>query len=175
MSKNTKKPHYIYKVAATTETGGQLADFIKKCDEVSETARAWAEAHGALSYFESPSGMAGGVAALEFAEGKVPKDWEELTAVNGSKLYMPPYGSDEEQEMYALPIVSEAALIGILKFKHVNDKKTNLPLPYTFGEWTPILFRRGDYWYVDVPYESESADCVKITADELHEKMKEIS
>ena len=152
------KPHNYYKVNADTEVGKQLQALMDKCNEVSEQARQWAEAHGAASYYESPEGIAGGISALEFETSPLPEGWEqiELPPSDGRVgVVLPVENSDLEKEMYALPIVSETEFINILKFKpRVNSKGQKMP--FTFGNTTPICFKHMGMWYVDMPYECEA-------------------
>ncbi len=165
-----KRPHHYYKIAADTPTGKALRDFTDKCREADDAARQWAAAHGAANYYESPTGMAGGVAAVEFGDTVLGKDgWERLTAQDGRILFVPRPDTQLEREMYALPVVSETALIGILRFKRRAGKRGN-PLPFTFGDETPVLFPRGGHWYCDVPYESESEDAAAVSEKEFYSR-----
>ena len=59
-----KKPHYFYKISATSNVGRDIQTFMCRCQEAEEKAREWVEKQGASSYYESPEGMAGGVGAL---------------------------------------------------------------------------------------------------------------
>lgn len=112
-----KKLHYFYRVAEDTEVGKQLKDFMKQCNEAAETARQWVERQGADHFYESPNGMAGGVAAVEFDTAVNKEGWERMETPDGHAYFVPQEDSAIEREMYALPIVSEFALIPILSFK----------------------------------------------------------
>lgn len=149
------RPHYCYKTDADTEVGKQLKEFIDRCNEASETARQWAEKQGATSYIESPEGMAGGIAALEIENCLGREGFERIVMPNGNVIFMPESDSELEKEMYALPIVSEAELIRILRFKPRTNSKGKT-LPFTFGNQTPVLFVHNDKWYVDMPYECQA-------------------
>lgn len=165
------RPHYYYKIAADTQAGKALREFSDKCREADETAREWAAAHGAANYYESPAGMAGGVAAVDFGDTTIGKDgWERVTAPDGRMLFVPQPDTDLEKEMYALPIVSEVALIGILRFKRRISAKTGKPLPFTFGDATPVVFLHQGYWYADVPYESEAEEAAPISDKEFYRR-----
>lgn len=149
-----KKPHYFYRVAEDTEVGKQLKEFMKQCNEAAETARQWVERQGADAFYESPNGMAGGVAAVEFDKAVNKEGWERMETPDEHVYFVPQEDSAIEREMYALPIVSEFALIPILSFKkRVNAK--GQPVPFTFGDSTPIIFLHHGYWYMGVPYECE--------------------
>lgn len=145
------KPHYYYKTTDDGRVGTQLQEFMNRCAEAEETARQWAEKQGASHYYESADGMAGGVAAVEFAYTVAKDGWDEIVTPDGRVFYLPMEGTDLEKEMYALPVVSEAELIGILNFIP-NKNKAGVPLPFSFGDETPVIFRHHGYWYIDVPY-----------------------
>lgn len=168
-----KRPHNYYKCLDTSEVGKALQALMDKCNEVSETARQWAERHGATSYIESPEGIAGGIAAVEFAT--VPdasasgSEWDRVETPQGEVYYLPLEGSDLEKEMYALPIVSETEFINILHFKHRLNSKGQ-PLPFTFGNTTPLCFRHMGMWYVDMPYECEASDLKPCTEKEFYRR-----
>lgn len=153
-----KRPHYYYAIAEHTDTGKRIQEFMDECDDASEKARMWALAHGAETYYESPNGMAGGICALDFPNTISKEGWERIEA-NGGVYWLPEEGSQTEVEMYALPVVSETKLIGILRLKRTVNAKTEKPLPYTFGDETPVMYKYKGWWYVDVPYQSESTDC----------------
>ena len=161
-----KRPHNYYRIGSASETGEFIQSFVEKCNEVSETARRWVEKQGGSSYFESPEGMSGGVSAVEF-ENTIAKDgWERVEGLNGLTAFFPCEGSELEKEMYALPIVSEAELIKILHFlPRMNSK--GKPMPFTFGNTTPVLFAYNGYWYVDVPYECKHEDIEPIAEKEF--------
>ena len=171
MNKN-KRPHNYYKVNADSEVGKQLQALMDKCNEVSEQARQWAEKHGATSYYESPEGIAGGISALDFGTSPIPDGWEqiELPPSDGRVgVGLPKEGSLEEQEMYALPIVSETEFIAILQFKpRVNSKGQRMP--FTFGNTTPICFKHMGMWYVDMPYECEAEDVHPCTEKDFYRR-----
>ena len=130
----------------------------------------WVNTHGADSYYESPEGMAGGISAVMFADGAEHEGWERVEAPGlDSVVYFPEEGSELEKEMYALPVVMETRLIGILNLEgHVNDKGQKVP--YTFGEETPVLFKYRDKWHVDVPYPSGSEACIAISQKEFSQR-----
>lgn len=160
-----KKPHHYYKFAAMSTVGGQLQGFMNRCKDAEETARQWAEKQGASQYYESVDGMAGGVSAVEFADTTAKDGWDKVVTSDGRVFYLPMEDTDLEKEMYGLPVVSEAELITILNLIPQKTAK-GLPLPFTFGDTTPVVFQHHGYWYVDVPY--VSAD---ISAQHIEEKV----
>lgn len=165
-----KRPHHFYKTWRYGNTGVALSRLMDKCNEVSEQARQWAEAQGATSYIESPEGIAGGIAAVEFSDSMSSSDmWDRVETPHGDVFYLPKEGSDLEQEMYALPIVSETEFINILHFKHRLNSKGK-PLPFTFGNETPVVFLIHDYWYVDMPYECEAEDIEAVEEKEFYRR-----
>lgn len=164
------KPHNFYKVLATSETGKALQALMDKCNEVSETARQWAERQGATSYYESPEGIAGGIVLLEF-ENEIPVGFEPipLPREGGQGGALPIEGSDLEKEMFSLPVVSETEFINILHFKpRLNSK--GKPMPFTFGNSTPVCFLYKDHWYVDMPYECEAEGMETIEEKEFYRR-----
>lgn len=156
------RPHFYYRVAADTTTGGRLRELMTKCDAAAEQARLWAMAQGATSYYESPGGLAGGVCALDFTGAEVPEGWVLTEGIDGD-YWLPQEGSDVEKAMYDLPVVTETPLIGILGFKPRMSRKASLPLPYTFGDETPVIFLHNGFWYTDVPYECEALGMERMT------------
>lgn len=163
-----KKPHFFYKTKEDTPVGQNLQQFINDCDAAAETARLWALAHGVQVYYESAEGMAGGIAAVEFSDDK-PREWWECIAEHGEqKFFAPVAGTDLEQEMYALPVISEFKLIGILDFKR-RFKSDGTPLPVTFGGTTPRLFLLQGYWFIDVPYECTARGLESIDMKEFND------
>lgn len=179
-----KRPHNYLKIAEESETGKKLKAFLAECSEASEKARAWAEKHGADTYYESPEGFAGGVAMVEFKNTISKEGWKNVQmptkdGMQSTSLFIPDENSDLEKEMMALPIVNEAALIAILQFKPKMAKGKDgkeAQLPFTFGTTTPPLFLHHGFYYTDVPYESTSADCQVIGEKEfLRRKMAAIN
>ena len=156
-----EKPHYYYKVSAESNVGRNIQAFMNRCQEAEEQAIEWVKTQGADHYYESPTGMAGGVGAVEFADNADHDGWDKEETPDGRVLYFPVVGSDLEEEMNDLPVVSEAELFGILDLQPKRTKD-NLPLPMTFGNTTPIIFRYKDYWYVDAPYKSNDSNVVLI-------------
>lgn len=156
-----KRPHYYYRFAKDTATGKQLQTFFAACADAQEQARVWAEKQGAKSYFESTNGMAGGVTLVEFENCIAKEGWEKMTAPDGSVFFYPAPDSPLEKEMMALPVVSEMKLIPILSFME-RKTKDGRPLPFTFGDETPIIFLHHGFWYVDIPYESEAEGAERI-------------
>ena len=165
---NKKRPHFYYKVAADSEVGKKLQEFIGECLEAQEKARAWAESVHADGYYEAPVGYAGGILCVEYKSTVNKEGWENIKIPGPEGYKSTPYftpieGGDLEKEMKALPVVSEAKLIDILIFKPVTvkDKEGHeIPVPFSFGNTTPPLFLHHGFWYTDVPYESASPDCV---------------
>lgn len=163
-----KRPHYYYKVAADSEVGKKLQEFIDECKEAQEKARAWAESVNADAYYETCDGYAGGILFVEFKNTVSKEGWENVKVPRPEGYQSTPYftpikGSDLEKEMQELPVVSETKLIDILSFKPVTakDKDGNeVPVPFSFGDTTPPLFLHHGFWYTDIPYESTSPDCV---------------
>ena len=164
-----KKPHYYYKVSAEDNLARDTHAFMARCQEAEEQAREWVKKQGAEHYYESPEGMAGGVGAVEFADNTVHDDWYREEIPDGRVLYFPVEGSDLEEEMNALPVVSEAELFGILDLQP-KRAKDNLPLPMTFGDSTPIIFLHNGYWYADVPYVSANVTLTKIEEKEFYRR-----
>ncbi len=160
------RPHYYYRFVETSNAGKQLKAFCAECNDAQEQARAWVERQGGDSYFESPEGMAGGVSLVEFRGFIAKEGWEKQTVYDKYVYFYPEPDSQLEKEMYALPIVSEVKLISILSFKQ-RKAKNGKPVPFTFGDETPILFLHHGYWYIDVPYESEDADAERIEEREF--------
>ena len=103
-----KKPHYYYKVSAESNVGRDIQAFMARCQEAGEQALEWVKKQGAEHYYESPEGMAGGVGCVEFADKAEHDDWDREETPEGRVLYFPVVGSDLEEEMNALPVVSEA-------------------------------------------------------------------
>lgn len=148
-----KKPHFFYRIAATSKVGEKLQEFFNKCQEAEEKAREWVEKQGASSYYESAEGMAGGVGAVEFADTTGRDGWDKEVSPDGRVFFFPIEGTDLEKEMLALPVVSEVELITILNLQP-NRTNYNLPLPMSFGDSTPIVFLHHGNWYADMPYVS---------------------
>ena len=165
-----KKPHYYYKISATSNVGEELQKFMTRCHEAEEQALEWVKKQGAEHYYESPEGMAGGVGCVEFADKAEHYDWDREETPEGRVLYFPVVGSDLEEEMNALPVVSEAELFAVLDLQPKRTKD-NLPLPMTFGNSTPIVFLHQGCWYADVPYESSSADMQKISETKFQKRL----
>lgn len=177
------RPHVYMKIAAESGVGKKLQEFIANCNEVSETARQWAEKQGASSYYESPDGFAGGVAMVEFENTISKAGWKNIQqpgkeGYEPTPYFVPEEGSELEKEMLALPMVNETDLIGTLQFKPkvAKDKDGNAikdkdgkekPLPFSFGDVAPAVFLHHGYYYTDVPYESMSDDCQVITEKEF--------
>ena len=181
---NENRPHNYLKIAVESETGKKLKAFLAERSEASEKARAWAEKHGADSYYESPEGFAGGVAMVEFQNTISKKGWTNIQTptkdgMQSTSLFIPEENSELEKEMMALPIVNETALIAILQFKPKMAKGKEgkeVQLPFSFGNTTPILFLHHGFFYTDVPYESISDDCQTITEKEfLRRKMAAVN
>lgn len=166
-----KKPHYYYKVSAESNVGRDIQAFMTRCQEAEEQALEWAKKQGADHYYESPEGMAGGIGCVEFADKAEHDDWDREETPDGRVLYFPVVGSDLEEEMNALPVVSEAELFAILDLQP-KRAKDNLPLPMTFGNSTPIVFLHQGCWYADVPYESVYAEMQKISETKFQKRLR---
>lgn len=164
-----KKLHYYYKISATSNVGRDIQAFMLRCQEAEEKAREWVERQGASSYYESPEGMAGGVGAVEFADTTGRDGWDKEVSPDGRVFFFPIEGTDLEEEMNALPIVSEVELFGILTLQPKRTKD-NLPLPMTFGNSTPIVFLHQGFWYADVPYVSADMTLTKIKEKEFYRR-----
>ena len=164
-----KKPHYYYKVSAESNVGRDIQAFMNRCQEAEEQALDWVKKQGAEHYYESPTGMAGGVGAVEFADDAEHAGWDMVETPDERVIYFPVVGSDLEEEMNALPVVSEAELFDILDLQP-NRTKDNLPLPMTFGNNTPIIFLYNGYWYADVPYVSSNIALTKIEENEFYRR-----
>ncbi len=156
-----KKPHYYYRISATSKVGEKLQEFTNRCQEAEEKARQWAEKVGASHYYESPEGMAGGVGTVEFADNAEHDGWDREETPDGRVLYFPIVGTDLEKEMNALPVVNELELIDIMNLVP-NFTDNNLPMPMTFGNSTPIVFLHHGYWYADIPYVSAELSVERI-------------
>lgn len=164
-----KKPHYYYKISATSNVGRAIQTFMHRCQKAEEKALEWVESQGASGYFESPEGMAGGVAVVEFADTTGRDGWDKEVLPDGRVFFFPIEGTDLEKEMNALPVVSEAELFGILSLQPKRTKD-NLPLPMTFGNSTPIVFLHQGYWYADMPYVSADTTLAKIEEKEFYRR-----
>lgn len=163
------KPHYYYKTSGESQVGIKLQEFMNRCAEAEETARQWADKVGASHYYESTEGMAGGVGAVEF-DNTITKDgWEKIATPDGRTFYLPEEGSELEKEMYSLPVVSEAELIGILNFIPQKNKD-GLPWPFSFGNETPVVFLHHGYWYIDVPYRTADISVTPIEEKEFYRR-----
>ena len=164
-----KKVKHYYSVGAESETGKRLQAYMNKCAAAEEQARQWAEKVGADHYYESPNGMAGGICAVEFENTLSKEGWEKVVTPDGRAFFYPEPNTQLEKEMYDLPVVSETELIGILSF--IPEKgKDGAPLPYTFGNETPIVFLHHGLWYVEVPYPSSDATLTHITEKEFYRR-----
>ena len=166
-----KKPHYYYKVLAESNVGRDIQTFMNRCQEAEEQALEWVKKQGAEHYYESPEGMAGGVGAVEFSDTTEREGWDKEVSPDGRVFFFPIEGSDLEREMNALPVVSEAELFAILNLQPKRTKD-NLPLPMTFGNVTPCVFKYHDHWYMDVPYESGSTDMQKISETKFQKLLR---
>lgn len=164
-----KKSHYYYRIAATSNVGEKLQEFMHRCQEAEEKARQWAEKIGASHYYESPEGMAGGVGAVEFADPHERDGWDKEVSPDGRVFFFPMENTDFEKEMNALPVVSEMELIDIMNLIPQKTNK-NLPMPMTFGNSTPIVFLHHDYWYADVPYVSGDLSFMPIDEKEFYRR-----
>ena len=164
-----KKPHYYYKISATSNVGEELQKFMHRCQEAEEKAREGVERQGASGYYESPEGMAGGVGAVEFGDTTGRDGWDKEVSPDGRVFFFPIEGTDLEKEMNALPVVNEAELFDMLSLQPKRTKD-NLPLPMTFGNSTPILFLHQGYWYMDVPYVSADITLMKIEEKEFYRR-----
>ena len=148
-----------------------MQEFFNKCQEAEEKAREWSVKQGAIAYFESPEGMAGGVVAVEFADTHDRDGWDKEVAPEGRVFFFPVEGTDLDKEMNALPIVSEIELISIMNLvpKHTKD---HLPMPMSFGDSTPIVFLHHDYWYAEMPYASADLSVERIGEQEFYRRKK---
>lgn len=164
-----KKQHYYYKTPQNSEVGKKLHDFMHRCQEAEEKARAWVEKQGASSYYESPDGMAGGVGAVEFADTHARDGWDKEVSPGGRVFFFPIEGTDLEKEMNALPVVSEMELIKIFNLQPKRTKK-NMPMPMTFGNSTPIVFLHHDYWYAEMPYVSADLSVERIEEKDFYRR-----
>lgn len=164
-----KKPHYFYKVSATSDVGREIQNYMNRCQNAEQQALEWAKKHGAEHYYESPDGMAGGVGAVEFADSSERDGWDKEVSPDGRVFFFPMAGTDLEKEMNALPVVSEAELIGIFSLQPKRTKN-NLPLPMTFGDSTPVVFLHQGFWYADVPYVSADITLTQIEEKEFYRR-----
>lgn len=163
------KPHYFYKVSVDKKVARDIQTFMYRCQDAEQTALNWARKQGAEHYYESPEGMAGGVGAVEFADTTGRDGWDRMETPDGRVLFFPMEGTDLEKEMAALPVVSEAELIGILNLQPKRTKE-NLPLPMSFGNRTPIVFLHHGFWYMDVPYVSADMTLTQIEEKEFYRR-----
>lgn len=164
-----ERPHHFYKISSESETGKRLCAFMQECHDAEEKARLWAESHGVDIYYESSAGMAGGICAVEFPNALQKEGWERMET-NQGVFFLPEKDSDLEKSMYSLPVVSEVKLIPILDLKPRLSEKTQKPLPFSFGNHTPVVFLHHDCWFIDVPYESGSSDCISISSKTFYRK-----
>lgn len=164
-----EKPHYFYKVSVDKKVARDIQTFMYRCQDAEQTALNWARKQGAEHYYESPKGMAGGVGAVEFADTTGRDGWDKEVSPDGRVLFFPMEGTDLEKEMAALPVVSEAELIGILNLQPKRTKE-NLPLPMSFGNRTPIVFLHHGFWYIDVPYVSADMTLTQIEEKEFYRR-----
>lgn len=166
-----KKSNY-YKVSADTKVGGDLKNFMARCNSAMRQAREWARKQGAEHYYESPEGMAGGVSAVEFADTMGREGWDKTETPDGRVFFVPMVGTDLEKEMAALPIVSETELISILSLQPRRSQKGNtpMPLPMTFGNSTPIVFLHHGFLYMGVPYASGDPSMERIEEKEFYRR-----
>lgn len=165
-----KKPHYFYKITATSNVGRDIQAFMLRCQDAEEKAREWVERQCASGYYESPDGMAGGVGAVEFADTTAHDGWDRKEIPDGRVLFFPMEGTDLEKEMAALPVVSETELISILSLQPRRSPKDNKPMPMSFGDRTPIVFLHHGFWYMDVPYVSADITLLKIEEKEFYRR-----
>lgn len=165
-----KKPHYFYKITATSNVGRDIQAFMLRCQDAEEKAREWVERQRASGYYESPDGMAGGVGAVEFADTTARDGWDRKETPDGRVLFFPMEGTDLEKEMAALPVVSETELISILTLQPRRSPKDNTPMPMSFGDRTPIVFLHHGFWYMDVPYVSADMTLMKIEQKEFYRR-----
>lgn len=164
-----KKPHYFYKVSATSDVGREIQNFINRCQDAEQQALEWVKKQGAEHYYESPDGMAGGVGAVEFTNAVAHDGWDRTETQDGRVLFFPMEGTDLEKEMNALPVVSETELISIFNLQPKRTKN-NLPLPMTFGDSTPIVFLHQGFWYADMPYVSADMTLTQIEEKEFYRR-----
>ena len=164
-----KKPHYFYKVSATSDVGREIQNYMNRCQNAEQQALEWAKKHGAEHYYESPDGMAGGVGAVEFADSSERDGWDKEVSPDGRVFFFPMAGTDLEKEMNALPVVSEAELISIFSLQPKRTKN-NPPLPMTFGDSTPVVFLHQGFWYADVPYVSADMTLTQIEEKEFYRR-----
>lgn len=161
--------HYL-KINSLSETGKSLSDFLSRCEQAEEQARQYVKSLGAETYYESPEGMAGGVAAIELPlDAPVPDGWEvmddqsHIQQVDPSRQVCIP-----KEDIKELTIVSEMELISILSLKPLVRKGMRLPM--TFGRHTPSVFYVRGFFYVTSPYESSSGDVRLISEKEYNRK-----
>lgn len=164
-----KKPHYFYKVSATSDVGREIQNFVNRCQDAEQQALEWVKKQGAEHYYESPDGMAGGVGAVEFTNAVAHDGWDRTETQDGRVLFFPMEGTDLEKEMNALPVVSETELISIFNLQPKRTKN-NLPLPMTFGDSTPIVFLHQGFWYADMPYVSADMTLTQIEEKEFYRR-----
>lgn len=164
-----KKPHYFYKVSATSDVGREIQNFINRCQDAERQVLEWVKKQGAEHYYESFDGMAGGVGAVEFAETVAHDGWDRTETPDGRVLFFPMEGTDLEKEMNTLPVVSETELISIFNLQPKRTKN-NLPLPMTFGDSTPIVFLHQGFWYADMPYVSADMTLTQIEEKEFYRR-----
>lgn len=60
-----KKRKYV-RTEEESATGKKLQTLMTRCEDADNAAREWAREHGAAKYYESSSGIAGGIDAVEF-------------------------------------------------------------------------------------------------------------
>lgn len=84
-----KKPHYFYKVSATSDAGREIQNYMNRCQNAEQQALEWAKKHGAEHYYESLDGMAGGVGAVEFADSSERDGWDKEVSPDGRVFFFP--------------------------------------------------------------------------------------
>lgn len=82
---------YYYKTAEDSATGKQIAAFWKECQRVEMKAEQYAKRMGAVEFFFSPEGYAGGVEWLVFANpDRVNTErWKEGEPIDGVRVWKP--------------------------------------------------------------------------------------
>lgn len=171
---------HFYRTSTDSECGRKLTEFSRRCTAAEMLAESFAKLHGATAYYESPLGMAGGVACFVFDKEPdhrlfIPDpDMLEMQKVYGTKdtFYTPNLDTEEgraiDKEREDLPIVSELELIDILQVKPVTNS-AGRQVPMVLNE-TPIIFMYLGMWYVGMKWECECPGLNPITEKEFYRR-----
>lgn len=161
------KKSFYYSIGTNTDVGRKLKVFVEKCAKAAAIADEWAKGCGAVSFYESPLGMTGGVSFLVFDKEPDPKLFRKVNEkIDGETVYEVAVPEDfdavkvKEKKRQAkverlelsrqsLPIVSDAELVQLLQY--IPPERNGRPLPIVESS-TPIIFKVSDHWYMQTHY-----------------------